>query len=166
LIDTWSGKSTLKGDKEMIKARVVVLIILLVGSLVACAPVPFDEACDHIDKTITINGYFVNPKCEGSENCCGAVIVPGGLQETCSFYLYGQPDQEGPRLVIWMYHNENISSFDSESKLIEMLCKNETTCSIDGTSQFSIVGIVKPPSMEGDACGIRVDGFKNARFIP
>ena len=149
----------------MTKVKGLFLLFVFV-LLVACGPVPFDEACDHVGQTITVTGYLATMECSRSGYCCGATIVPGGLQGECNFSLYGKPDQEGRRIQVSIHHSAIIGSFGEESKVLEMLCKNEPKCFMDGTSRFSVVGKVRHGSMEGFACAMGVDGFENARFIP
>ena len=147
----------------MVKIKVAVLISSIIGLLVSCGPalVPFEEACDHMDKKIIATGYLATTKFS-SPGFCGVILVPR-WQVVCNFDLYGQPDRKGEKIEIAFFLPDN-NLHDNE--VIEILCNNEPSCTLDGTSQFSIVGVIEPADHSSWVCNIDVYEFKDIRFNP
>lgn len=144
--------------------NIVNIMVLSIGSLLiaACSPIPIAEVCDNMDRNIAVEGYL-------SLYTCGAVIDidMGDFRQVCIFWLYERSDQQGQRL--WIDLKPNIQIVGSlESQIQRKLCANDSTCSLDGTSQFEISGHVKPNlgDEENGVCALITNDFEDIRYKP
>lgn len=147
----------------MLRIKAGLLLLSVIGLFVSCgpAPVPFEEACDQMEKKIIVTGYLATTEYT-TPGFCSVILVPN-WQVICSFDLYGQPSRKGDRIEIAFFLPDNNLT---GNKVIEMLCNNETSCTLDGDSQFSVVGVIEPSDSNSYACGIDIYEFENIKFIP